>query len=424
MFENLSQREKILALLVGSLVPLALLVMTVSWFFGQQSKRSTEINSLRTQIKTEKQRVTEAINANQRRLYYRSVSLPSKFQEASNKYQQWLKALVRDEVGMTFKSINTKLPRRLKFEGEVIGRTEAFDLRAETDLEQLVEFLTKFNQLDLLHRINSIKLTPKAAGTSGQRANIRTGKLVLAAQIEVLSLVDADAERKGFLERFRKLELTAEDYQDAILKRNIFGPANNTPTLTFSKTTKYYSNKDLSITINAKDADKNQKLTFSILDPPIESAKLEQKKPTDRRAYLKAPKQPAGEYTFKVQVADDGYPPKSSEIEIPIVVNKPKPTGKTKTKTTPPPKFKHIRETRITAIVKDKSGDWEVWINVRTKGEKHKLKEGDSFTLDGKKWKVTSIDLNEATFSVDGTAKTFGRNQPFDGSEKTASLGR
>ena len=96
MFENLSQREKVLAGLVGSLVPLALLAMILLWFFGQQSARTAQIDGLTKQIKQEKQRVDEAMSANQRRLYYRSVSLPSDFQDASNDYQQWLKELVRD----------------------------------------------------------------------------------------------------------------------------------------------------------------------------------------------------------------------------------------------------------------------------------------------------------------------------------------
>jgi hypothetical protein len=424
MFDNLSQREKVLAGLVGSLVPLALLVMAMIWFFGQQSARSAQIEGLRSQIATEKERVTEALDANQRRLYYRSISVPSNFQDATNDYQQWIKKLVRDDVGMTYRSLTPKAPSKLKFGGEVIGRTESYSLLATTDLEQMVEFLTKFYELDLLHRIKLIQLVPKASGTSRTRANIRNGQIALSAEIEVLSLVDANIDEEGdFLKQFRALELTADEYRDSILKRNIFGPANNTPTISVTKSASYYSDKDLRIPINGKDADKNQKLVFSLVDPQIKQAKLEHKKPTDRRAYLTVPKQPEGKYTFKVRVADDGQPPKSSETEFTISV-KEKVVKKAPTKKPPKPKFKNSRETRITAIVKDKTGAWQVWINVRTKGEKLKLKEGESFTLDGETWKVTSIDLDEATFSVEGKSKTFGRGQPFDGSEKTASLGR
>ena len=416
MFENLSQREKILAALVGSLVPLALLVMITIWFFGQQKDRSTKIDALKTQIKAEQQRMTEALDANQRRLYYRSVSLPSNFQDASNDYQQWLKHLVRVDVGMAFDAIDRRHPTKIKFNGNVIGLTEFFHLRATTDLEQLVDFLTKFYQLDLLHRINSIKLAPKTTGSSGE--------LSLTVRIEVLSLVDAAADEDGkFIEQFRKLELTADDYRNAIVNRNIFGPANNSPTLTVSNNGSYYSDKDLKIKISAKDADQNQNLLFSFVDSPIESATLDQKNPSDKRVHLKAPPQPAGDYTFKVRVTDDGFPPKSFEQEFKITV-KEKVASKTPTKKPTKPDFKNSKETRITAIVKDRSGTWEVWINVRLKGEKHKLKVGQSFKLDGAKWEVTSIKPNRATFTVDGATKTFGRNQAFDGSEKTALLNR
>ena len=316
MFENLSQREKILAALVGSLVPLALLVMITIWFFGQQKDRSTKIDALNTQIKAEQQRMTEALDANQRRLYYRSVSLPSNFQDASNDYQQWLKHLV-DDVGMAFDAIDRRHPTKIKFNGNVIGLTEFFHLRATTDLEQLVDFLTKFYQLDLLHRINSIKLAPKTTGSSGE--------LSLTVRIEVLSLVDAAADEDGkFIEQFRKLELTADDYRNAIVNRNIFGPANNSPTLTVSNNGSYYSDKDLKIKISAKDADQNQNLLFSFVDSPIESATLDQKNPSDKRVYLKAPPQPAGDYTFKVRVTDDGFPPKSFEKEFTITVKEKK----------------------------------------------------------------------------------------------------
>lgn len=416
MFENLSQREKILAALVGSLVPLALLVMITIWFFGQQKDRSTKIDALNTQIKAEQQRVTEALNANERRLYYRSVSLPSNFKDSGNAYQQWLKHLVRDDVGMVFKSITQDSPSKIKFNGNVIGQAKSFTVLATTNLEQLVDFLTKFYQLDLLHRINSLNLVPKTVGSSGE--------LSLTAKVEVLSLVDAAADEDGkFIEQFRKLELTADDYRNAIVNRNIFGPANNSPTLTVSNNGNYYSDKDLKIKISAKDADNNQNLIFSLVDPPIESATLEQKNPSDKRVFLKAPPQPAGNYTFKVRVTDDGFPPKSFEQEFKITV-KEKVASKTPTKKPTKPDFKNSKETRITAIVKDRSGAWEVWINVRLKGEKHKLKVGQSFKLDGEKWEVTSIKPNRATFTVDGATKTFGRNQAFDGSEKTASLSR
>lgn len=420
MFDNLTQREKVLATLVVSLIPLALFVMGLFWFFGQRSTRDTQIAGLRSQIELEEQRLTDALNANQRRVYYRGVSLPSKLSDASNDYLQWVKELARDKVGMKFKSITPRPPIKLKFDNvNVIGQTQTFTLLATAeDLNQLVDFLTQFYQLDLLHRINSITLNPTSSGRDG----IRSGKISVNAVIEVLSLADADAERDDFVKQFRELDAAPEAYRNAILKRNIFGPANNTPTLTVSKSSSYYSDKDLRIPINANDADKNQNLTFNILNSPIESAKLEpKKKPTDRRVYMTVPKQPAGEYTFKIQVSDDGYPAKSNETEFKINV-KEKVAKKPPKKKPPKPEFNHARETRITAIVKDKSGTWQVWINVRTKGEKHKLAVGDSFTLDGQEWQVTSIAPDKASFMVDGDEKTFRRNAVFDGTEKEASI--
>jgi len=409
MFENLSQREKTLAALVLSLVPLALLVMGMIWFFGQQSARDTKINSLQSRIDSEKLRLNDALSANQRRIYYRSVSLPSDFEKASNSYQQWLKDLVVNKIGIKDPVFTPRPPIKKKFQGNVVGQTMIIRLNTSINYEQLVNFLTEFYQLDLLHRINELKLETKSGGT-----------FAMTAVIEVLSLVDADADR-DFVKQFRKLDLPAEAYRDAILKRNIFGPANNSPTITASKASSYTTDKEIRIPIQAKDTDKLQKLTFALLDSQVKEAKLDQKKPTDTRAYLTAPKLPAGKYTFKVQVLDDGYPPKSDETEFTITVTE-KVAKKPPVKKPPKPEFKNSRETRITAIVKEKSGKWQAWINVRTKDEKHKLTVGESFTLDKQKWKVKTIKADEVTFTVEGKEKTFRRNQAFDGSEKTALL--
>lgn len=420
MFDNLSQREKVLATLVVSLVPLALFVMGLFWFLGQRSTRNTQIVSLRSQIEIEEQRLTDALNANQRRVYYRGVSLPSNFADARNEYQQWLKQLVRNDVGMSYRSITPRSPAKLKFNGNVIGQTGTFTLLATTDLKQLVDFLTQFYQVDLLHRINSLKLVPKSAGSSGSSSGIRSGEIALTAEIEVLSLIDADAER-DFVARFRELDLAADDYRNAILQRNIFGPANNTPTLSVSKSSSYTSGQDIRIPISGKDADSDQVLTFEVVDSQIEPTKLEQKKPTDRRVFLTVPGKPAGEYKFKVRVSDNGFPPKTNETDFTIrfkdkVVRDPPPPPPAK------PEFKHARETRITAIVKDSSGEWQVWINVRTTGEKHKLSVGESFSLDGQQWQVTSIAPDEASFMVEGNEKTFGRNMSFEGNDRTSSI--
>ena len=64
------------------------------------------------------------------------------------------------------------------------------------------------------------------------------------------------------------------------------------------------------------------------------------------------------------------------------------------------------QETRITAIVRDRLGDWQVWINVRTTGERFKLKEGDSFELDKKKWLVEEIRPDDVVFRVDNNQLT------------------
>jgi hypothetical protein len=416
LFENLTQREKTLATAVLALVPLCIGFMLLFWFIGKRSANQTSIDSLRSQVREEERKLMTALQANQRRVYYRSVSLPSNFDDARNEYQQWLKQLVRNDVGMSYRSITPRSPAKIKHNGKLIGQTETFTLLATADLPKLVDFLTAFYKVDLLHRINSIKLIPKSAGKAGASARIRTGQLALSIEIEVLSLIDADLER-DFVTHFRSLELPEDAYRDAIVKRNIFGPANNTPTVSVSKSSSYTSGKEVRIAISGKDPDREQQLTFELVgDAPIEGAKLlEKKKPDDRRVFLSIPGQPAGEYAFKVRVADDGFPSKSGEKEFKIrfkdkVVRKPPPPKPPKP---PKPKFKHAKETRITAIVKDNTGKWQVWVKVRTTGDKYRLAVGETFELDDQRWEVTAIEPGQATFRVACEERTFKRNLAF-----------
>lgn len=411
MLENLTQRERVLAWLVMALVPISLLFVGCFWFLGRYNDNNSRIQTLALQLSEQQDKLAAATKANQRRIYYRSISLPSNLDQARNDYQQWLKQLIRDEVGMDYRSVTPRPASQIKHDGKLIGNREIFTVLAIADLEQLVAFFEKFYQLDLLHRINSISIIPKTEGATGAASRIRSGELSLSLEVEVLSLVDADAKR-DFIDETNSMDLADANWRDMILRRNIFGPANNTPIVTVSKSGSYVSGKDARITLNGKDADSQQSLTFELLDSAIAEAELEQQASDARKAYLKLPGQPEGQYEFTVKVADNGFPPKSNQTEFTVTFKDRKIVAPPPPQPEPPP-FEHARETRIAAIVKNNAGDWVVWIKTRTTGETHKLKVGQSFGLDGKDWKVVEILPDRATFEVGGQQQAFKRNQTF-----------
>lgn len=396
MFEKLTPRERVLAKAVLGLLPATLIFIGIFWFIGKYGDNNDEIVNLMNQITAEEEKLDEAFKANRRRSYYNSVSLPAKFEDASNDYQIWLKLLLAD-VDMELKTLTPRDASPLKFKKQEVANRKTFAVTAAGNLEQLTEFLNRFYQVDLLHRINSLKVIPLNE-VAGNNKKIRTGELSVNITIEVLSLATADEERE-FTKQTRELGHTRDEYLAAVLRRNIFGPANNTPVLSARPSSSYTSEKDAKINFTAKDADERDELLFEIVESSVEGAEL-QVRDGSRSASLVVPGQKAGKYDFKVKVTDNGFPPKDNFKDITVtfkdrVVSKPKPPAP------PKPPFVNAKETRITAIVRDKAGDWLVWIKVRTTGERYKLKVGESFELDNQKWAVEAIKPEEAVLRVD-----------------------
>ena len=411
MFENMTNREKTLAMIVLSLVPITLAFLGVFWFVKKYNENNLQVISLSEQIDAELEKTKQATKANRRRIYYRSISLPAKITDAANDYQVWLKDLARDQIKMDFKSISPREGSELRYRQKNIGRSKSFQLLVDANLPQLIEFLHAFYSVDLLHRINSIKIIPLSEGVGTQK-KVRSGRLSLQINIEALSMVDADLQRE-FTESYRKLNRSLEDYQTQIVRRNVFGPANNTPTVAARPSSSYTSGTDVKVSLSGDDADEQDVLNFELLESEIEGAKLVQADGDSKRATIEIPGQKAGSYEFRVGVRDSGFPPKDNETKFTVTFRDPKIVEK-KPDPPPPPKYQHAKQTRITTIVNDSDDQWIVWIKVRTLGQKYYLKTGESFELDDKQWTIESIGSEEAVVRVDNKRLTFGIGDPFD----------
>ena len=422
MFSNLSKREKKLATIVFSLLPVIIIFMVGIWFNNAYFGNQTEIRSLDKQIKDEKQKQQDATLANQRRRYYRDLSMPTDFNKAKIDYEEWLGHLVRNEIGMTFRNIKPLPAEQKRYTGgrtmETVYVKHPYSLRVECTLDQLTRFLHEFGKLDLLQSIHSISITPRAAGTTGEDKKIRTGKLTVEMKIDVISLVDAD-EKRDFMASIREPAESLEYYDNQIVTRNVFGPANNIPTMSLSKTRSATAGSDISFTLSGSDADKEDLLKFELLEGPIEGAKLSQSSAKSRSAKFECPAMEPGEYgPFKIRITDSGFPPKSSEGEFVLNVRE-------KRVSTPPPKkpeFKHAGETAITGIVQESSGDWKVFVWIKTLGKKHKLKQGETFELDKSKWLVHLITPKSVTFQSDNQLMTYGVGDLLTEPSKTESV--
>ena len=413
MFEKLTPRERKLAYVVSALLPIAIVFIGVVSFIKADQTNGIKESALAQQIKDEQFRVAQKIKANKRRVFYNNISLPSDLESASNDYQSWFKGLVRDELKMTLKTMTPRDAGYLKVSGqsEIIGARKTYSLTAVGNLNQLADLLSRFYSVDLLHRINTLKITAINETSSGDK-KIRTGGLSIIAQIEVLSLKSAKGNA-DFIEKFRaenlaasQLAQTNNSYRDFVVHRDIFGPPNNEPTIEVRTSASYTSETDVRASVNAKDADEDDELTYELVESSVEGATLEPTKPGARAGRLFVPGQKAGTYKFKVKVADNGFPAKETIQDVSIRFKDREVVAKKKEKKPDPP-FINAAQTKITGIVKERTGDWRVFITVRTTEDRHNLKVGESFELDDKQWVVDSITSEEAVMKVENKLLTF-----------------
>ena len=407
MFENLTKREKILAsATVGALV-IALIFGAFFWFLSKLDYNETQLRSINSQIEREEARTRQAFAATRRKSWYVGTSLTSNIDDAKNQYNNWLWKTLRDDIGVDLKGVDFERTSDLSHEGIKVADQISFSIRPQMKLSQLVQFLDRFYSIDTLHRISSFKLTPGTQTVGGKK--IRTGELKTSFQIQVLCLTAA-GRKSQFGQTFRNAGLTLDEAQESIVRRDIFGPANNSPVLKISTRSSYESGKDVSIKLSGTDADEDDLLTIEQISGSVKEATFEHVA-GQREATLKIPGQKTGSYEFVFKVTDNGLPARSTEKKATVrFKDKVSRVVKALPKA---PRVEMAQETRITGNLKNRAGQWVVLIKSQMDGKSFRLTEGESFKLDGKDWKVVAIDESSAKLVVAGEELTFVRGAPF-----------
>ena len=163
--------------------------------------------------------------------------------------------------------------------------------------------------------------------------------------------------------------------------------------------------KPFSTSFTANDANKNDLLTFELIEKSVEGAKIEQAREGDRRIRFEMPVMEPGKYSFKIKVTDNGFPSKSSIEEFAVTVKPPPKPKDTVVEKETPPEVDYIQLVKVTGISRDITGERQVWILLGHNGDRLRLAVGESCELGEKKYEVVSIDQDEATFA--GDEKTF-----------------
>ena len=390
----MNQRERTLLIVVVALGAVGILLggfMGYSTIAGWFESGSSRIANLEKQL-ADKRRIVRDTEAAKRKIAaWKARSLPS-LANAGSLYRAWLlsRAESAQLSGLTVAAAATK-PEKGLF------TALSFTVTGTGNLQQIVDLLYDFYSVDHPHRITRLKISPTK----------EPKQFLLSMTVEALSMEGAAAadqleERPG-----TRLEMPKrEDYQTAILERNLFGGPNHPPRLLGAGERRGTVGEAVDVMLSVSDEDQADKHTF----------KLE--KSAGRDAYVDAsgrfswtPRR-TGSFEFVVSVTDDGIPAKTaSETLIVSVGDAP----------APPPAQAGFDEAKFTvlAAVIHKSGSGEVWLHVRPRDSNAMLRlgVGDDFEVGSVKGTVKSIGDASFVFESDGKLLKLGTREALTSAE-------
>ncbi len=418
MFENLTPLEKKLVIVVGSLAPIMILFFGFTWFMDSYDANVSDIESLTSEIEVEDDKTKRGILAAQRQRYYRKISFPTSEGRTASLYDKWLVDVARQEVGMTCNDPVHKRGSSLNYRNKLVATRSVFTLKPTGTLSQLIKFLHIFYSADQLHRINGLTIKPESKSKPGQEP-VYSGELTMDIKIETLSLVDGPRNIDSFPSW--NIELAElEGYDTKILRRNIFGPANNVPVLKkprrlefdIAETEEKAKGKYKTIQISATDADKGDLLEFELLEPSGSENEFglvlgdQPRTASQRRISLRVPMQSeAVNIPVLMAVSDSGLPAKRNEIKFNIEFIEPE-------KDEPKAEAKAVKSATL-SVVKGfalaADGQWQAQVSGVTLGDLM-LRSGESIKLDDEEWKVVEVERKCVTFEVGGKRKRFAQH--------------
>lgn len=368
----MTQRERILGGAVGLLVAGFVLYFVGGWFLGIFSWRAEQIDKLTDQKNQLLRDVRMGTAARDELAAFEKRSLPGDLKVAETEYKDWLFALA-EEKGLQQVKITPGTAKTAKG----IGSSVPTGFVAYGRLPQVVDFLHEIYRVNLLHRINSLKLTP----TKDMRY------LEVTMNLEAL-WIDTNEGTEIPTESGERLAFAdVGAYQRAISGRNIFGYSNQELSLDAPSATRVTLGDRLNLEVKATDSDFMDEIGFALAKNVPEGAEIvpgdhRRSAETDsvsRSARLGWTPDKIGTYEIQVTAYDDGLPSKKVTKTISVAVAE-RPAEVVAEPPPPKPDFDVAKFTQFNAIL-SVDGVPEIWLFDRTAGKMHVLRIGDDFKI-------------------------------------------
>jgi len=374
----MNPRERMLAIVVAAAVGLLVLIFVGVRVRGAFTTRSRTIADLREKVTQAKRKVEQGERAARRVADWTRRSLPRRPDVAGSQYQQWLFELIGQEQGVGLIDANvTSLGKRKH--GKAYHLL-TFKVDGQGKLDQLVELLYRFYQVDQLHRLRMLKAQPQE-DSKLLELSITIEALVLPAAEDVAQWTPSSGQRTP------AQSLAA--YRQAILGRNLFAPPNTPPRLGSIRSVTTNPRRPVAFTAQATDADPLDHVRYELEGDAPDGAKIDA--PSGRFTWTP---DELGTFSVTVCAVDDGFPEARDRETVEIRVVEPEPV------VVEPPKmepkkldFDDAEHAYLDAIVRV-NGQWQLWLNVRTKGRQLKLFEGDAISVGSVEGVVSRIRTN------------------------------
>jgi hypothetical protein len=360
----MSRREKALAVIIG-----ALLLLVGVWYVASQVgkglyARRRENDTLRRRVEQFKTTIRRGQQADKRIRELELRSLPRDPEVARSLYQAWLLDTV-EKTGLA----EPKVVATSGLSRADVYRRLTFSVSGRCDLQQLVKLLHQFYSVNDLHQIRRLRIRSWPESRDLE-ISFSVEALVLpgSQRGEAVANVTADPLTHGGLQQ----------YDDVIVRRNLFGPPNKPPVLSDVPSERRIElGRTVSFTARARDPDENDRLRFRLDDGAPTGASIGE----TSGEFRWTPKE-LGEYAVTVHAADDGMPSKSDSQAVRITVVEPSPPPEEpKVVERPKLRFDDAKHAYLTAIMTNGAGRKQLWLTIRTTGEILKLHEGDQISV-------------------------------------------
>ena len=390
----MNARERILAILAGTLVAL-FLVGLVGWRISQAfTRRYKSIEAAEKLVAAKTGQLAKIEAAALRIDAYRERSLPVDRKSGPNLignvnlarslYQQWLLRQIDAESGVGLAEANVSATPGRHRAGVYFELT--FTVTGSGTLEQVTRLMHRLFAIDQLHRIRRMQIKP-ISESKQLDVSYTIDALVVAGAAPGSGLRNGSATTIGPIEA----------YLDPILSRNLFGPPNNGPSLAYIANQTGNPGKPVSFAAKAADEDQLDRVTYRLGGTAPSEASID----ASSGDFRWTPDE-LGTYRVEVEAIDDGLPPKVAARSVEIRIVESPPPAEVADRDPEPPKlgFDDARHAFVTAIMQVDTRP-QIWIHVRATGEQFRLHEGDAVEVGSVKGTIGRIGERTAEIVTD-----------------------